>query len=112
MAEEETEVSWRYVTANCPVICSDGTEVGKLLEVAALPEEDIFHGIVFRHHGRGRTHLVPAADVSRITDRAVYLEVDPARDEQYSEFHEETVERLGVKGLFFWKHLGWKKTQE
>jgi hypothetical protein len=108
----EDEVSWRAIVAHSPVIASDGTEIGRVLEVAALVEEDIFHGIVFQHHGRGRTYLAPADDVSRITERAVYLGVDQGHAESYPEFHEENIERLGVKGLFFWKHLGWKRSSE
>ena len=96
------------VPAHAPVIASDGQEVGHVLDVAALPEEDIFHGVVFRHSAHGRTHLAPAADVARITTRAVYLSIDSTRAGAYEEFHELHVKRLGLRGMFRWKHLGWK----
>ncbi len=100
------------IKAHAPVMASDGSEVGKVLEVAALPAEDIFHGVVFQHGGHGRAFLAPAADVARITDRAVYLSVDSAAAGSLEEFHPLHVERLGVRGLFFWKHMGWKDSEE
>ena len=113
MADEpEEQVSWMAVGAHLPVIASDGEEVGHVLEVAALPEEDIFHGIVFSHRLRGRTHLAPAADVARITTKAVYLSVDSAAAEGYEEFHQLHISRLGLRGILNWKHMGWKDSAE
>lgn len=108
----EEQVSWLDVAAHLPVIASDGHEVGHVLEVAALPAEDIFHGIVFQHKGRGRTYLAPAAEVARITNRAVYLTVDSAAADNYEEFHQLHVSRLGLRGIYRWKHLGWKDSPE
>ncbi|MBV9101523.1 MAG: DUF2171 domain-containing protein [Candidatus Dormibacteraeota bacterium] len=113
MAEEaEEQVSWRDVGAQAPVIASDGQEVGKVQEVAALDQEDIFHGIVFRHARLGHSQLAPAADVERITTRAVYLSKDSAAAEQYEEFHQLHVSRLGLRGTWLWKHMGWKDSSE
>ena len=111
-AEDEQQIAWAAVRANAPVVASDGAEIGHVLDVAALPEEDIFHGIVFHHHARGRTYMAPAAQVARITERAVYLNVDSAAAEGFEEFHELSVHRLGVRGILNWKHLGWKKSSE
>jgi uncharacterized protein len=109
-SQPEQEVAWTAVKAHAPVIASDGKPVGKVLEVAALPEEDIFHGIVFQPGSH--PVLAPAASVARITDRAVYLSIDNAAVASLEEFHSLHVERLGVRGLFFWKHLGWKDSSE
>jgi len=109
---EEVIVSWRAIAAHLPVIASDGTEVGKVVDVAALPEEDIFHGVVFRHHLTGATHLAPRDDVDRITTESVHLSVDSEKARAYAPFREMQVERLGTKGLFFWKHTGWKDSKE
>lgn len=100
------------VGAHLPVVSSDGEEVGHVVEVAALPAEDIFHGIVYRHRAGGRTYLAPAADVARITDRAVHLSVNAAAAESYAEFQELHISRLGLRGIFGWKHLGWKDSAE
>jgi hypothetical protein len=98
--------------AHAPVFASDGAEVGRVLEVAALPEEDIFHGIVFQHHGRGTAFLAPAADVARITESGVHLSLDSAAADQLEEFHELHIKRLGLTGIFRWKHTGWKDSSE
>jgi hypothetical protein len=100
------------VPAHAPVFASDGVEVGIVLEVAALPKEDIFHGIVFQHHGRGKPYLAPAADVARITAKGVYLSLDSGAAEQLEEFHEMHIKRLGLTGVFRWKHTGWKDSSE
>ena len=110
--EPETTVAWSATGAHAPVIASDGVEIGHVVEVAALPEEDIFHGIVFSHHVLGHHLLAPAADVDRITDRAVHLKVSSQQAESYERFHEMHIERLGLRGVFRWKHLGWKDSKE
>jgi hypothetical protein len=108
----ETVVSWRAIRARCPVVASDGVEVGHVAEVAGLAEEDIFHGVVFTHHVLGQHFLVPAADIDRITERAVYLKSASEATTKYEPFHEMHIKRLGLSGLFRWKHLGWKDSPE
>jgi hypothetical protein len=110
--QSETEVSWRDISAHCPVVAADGTSVGRVVEVAALPNEDIFHGIVFTHHLLGRHLLVPASDIERITERAIYLKTTSQAAQEYVPFEEMHIERLGVSGLFRWKHLGWRRSGE
>jgi len=110
--QPETVISWRGISAHAPVVASDSVEVGHVSEVAGLPEEDIFHGVVFTHHLLGHHFLVPASDIDRITERAVYLKSTSQGAEQYERFHEMHVKRLGLNGLFGWKHLGWKDSSE
>jgi hypothetical protein len=109
---EETEVSWEAVIAHIPVETSDGKDIGKVVEVAGLAKEDIFHGIVFSHHALGHNLLAPAANVARITDRAVYLNCDEQAAQAFEQFTPMHVEKLGVRGIFKWKHLGWTKSDE
>ena len=111
-ADQEPTISWLAVPAHAPVYASDGIDVGRVLEVAALPQEDIFHGIVFQHHGRGRTYLAPAVSVARITQKGVYLTADSAGAEEFEEFHQLHIERLGLKGILRWKHVTWKDSSE
>ena len=108
----EQQVSWLDVPAHAPVIASDGAEVGHVLEVAALVNEDIFHGIVFAHSAHGHPCLAPASDIARITDRAVYLSVATAAAGAYGEFQQLHVSRLGLRGISRWKHLDWKDSSE
>ncbi len=74
MAEEQ--IAWTAVKTGEAVVTSDGTNIGKVVEVAALANEDIFHGIVFEHAHRRKHYLAPAADIDRITTEAVHLSVD------------------------------------
>lgn len=110
--DDEIEVSWRAVGAYAPVFAANRDEVGNVLDVASLPSEDIFHGIIFRHHLTETPRLAPAASVERITNRAVYLNVSAEGANGFEEFHAQHVERLGLVGHFFWKHLGWRETNE
>jgi hypothetical protein len=110
--QAEQVVSWRAIAAHAPVIASDGVEVGHVADVAGLPQEDIFHGVVFTHHVLGHHYLAPAADIEKITDRAVYLKSAGETVAAYQRFDEMHVRSLGVKGIFNWKHLGWKDASE
>jgi hypothetical protein len=112
MSDPETVISWRGIGAHAPVVASDGVEVGHVAEVAGLAEEDIFHGVVFTHHLLGHQFLAPASDIDRITERAVYLKSTSQAAEEYELFQEMHIKRLGLSGLFRWKHLGWKDSSE
>jgi hypothetical protein len=109
----DDEVSWRDITLHSPVVSSDGQQVGEVVEVAALDQEDIFHGVVFKSSRVAvQHHLAPAADIARITAKAVSLSVDAAAAANYPEFQEMHIERVGLKGLWRWKHYGWKGSKE
>ena len=110
MAEEQ--IAWTAVKTGEAVVTSDGTNIGKVVEVAALAREDIFHGIVFAHAHRNKHYLAPAADIERITTEAVHLSVGTAQSDQYEEFEQLHVSRLGLSGIFRWKHFGWKDSDE
>ena len=114
MADQlDQEVSWREITLHSPVVSSNGQQVGEVVEVAALDQEDIFHGVVFKSARLSLSHhLAPAADIARITPRAVYLSVDAAAAADYPEFQELHIERVGLKGLWRWKHYSWKDSKE
>lgn len=110
MAEEQ--IAWTAVKTGEAVVTKDGTNIGKVVEVAALASEDIFHGIVFEHAHRRKHYLAPAADIDRITIEAVHLSVDGAKADEYEEFEQLHVSRLGLTGIFRWKHIGWKDSNE
>src|ERR1700730_16162233 len=105
MAEEQ--IAWTDVKTGEAVATNDGTNIGKVVEVAALASEDIFHGIVFEHAHHHKHFLAPAADIERITTEAVPLSVDAPHGDQYEEFEQLHISRLGLSGLFRWKHFGW-----
>jgi hypothetical protein len=107
MAEEQ--IAWTAVKTGEAVVTSDGATIGK---VAALASEDIFHGIVFEHAHHRKHYLAPAADIALITTEAVHLSIDAAAADAYEEFEQLHVSRLGIKGVFRWKHIGWKDSNE
>jgi hypothetical protein len=112
MADDEERIAWTAVKTGEAVVSSDGANIGKVVEVAALAREDIFHGIVFEHAHHNKHYLAPAADVDHITAQAVHLSVDAAKAGQYEEFQQLHVSRMGVRGIFKWKHFGWKDADE
>ena len=107
----EEQVAWTAVKTGEAVVTNDGTNIGKIVEVAALANEDIFHGIVFEHAHRRKHYLAPAADIERITTEAAHLTAT-AQPDQYEEFEQLHVSRLGLSGIFGWKHFGWKDSNE
>ena len=110
MAEEQ--IAWTAVKTGEAVVTSDGVTIGKVVEVAALASEDIFHGIVFEHAHRRKHYLAPAADIARITTEAVHLSVTGEQADRYEEFQQLHVSRLGLSGVFRWRHFGWKDSNE
>jgi hypothetical protein len=108
----EEQIAWTAVKTGEAVVASDGTNIGKVVEVAALAREDIFHGIVFEHAHQHKHYLAPAADIDRITTDAVHLNIDSQKASQYEEFQQLHVSTLGVRGIFRWKHFGWKDSDE
>jgi hypothetical protein len=109
---DDTVYSWRAIWQGEPVISSDGQTVGKVTDVAALDQEDIFHGVVFEHHILGEHMLAPAAQVGRITADAVHLTVTEEVARQCEPFHEMTIERVKLRGLFGFDFASWKKSKE
>lgn len=111
--QSEDVISWHEVGAHAPVVARDGKEIGQVVDVAALESEDIFHGIVFKTSGLGLKHLlIPAADIDRITTRAVYVKSDSADAAKYDEFQPLHIQRVGLRGIFGWKHYNWTDSSE
>jgi hypothetical protein len=111
MAEEQ--IAWTALKTGEAVLTNDGSNIGKVVEVAALAREDIFHGVVFEHaHHHNKHFLAPAADIGLITTESVHLTVDGAKADTYEEFEQLHVSRLGLSGIFRWKHFGWKDSDE
>ena len=54
----------------------------------------------------------PPAMSTGSQSRAVYLKSASEATHNYERFHEMHVKRLGLSGLFRWKHLGWKDSPE
>ena len=74
--DEGLPIAYEVLERGVLVYASDGEQVGTVDHVVAAPEEDIFHGIVFRS-GRGPL-FVPADDVASLHERGVDLRIDAA----------------------------------
>jgi hypothetical protein len=104
-------IAWMAIRARTSVISSDGQEVGVIQEVLASEEEDIFHGIVVRGGLSPHELMIPAENVTRITQRAVNTNLTADQILALPEYREEPSFHLGLKGLFR-KHLGWVSEQK
>jgi hypothetical protein len=71
---EGAPIAYTVLERGVPVIASDGQTVGSVDHVVAAPEQDIFHGIVFRSGG-GR-HFVGADQVASLHEMGVDLKID------------------------------------
>ena len=68
-------ISWMTLEPGTRIAASDGTEVGRVHEVIADRQKDIFSGITFRDGILSGERFVPAALVERITADEVVLSV-------------------------------------
>ncbi len=74
-------ISYEVLNAGTPVYSSDGVEIGVVTHVLAVPEEDVFDGIVIADKGAAMPEghrFVDADLVGPIHERAVTLKVDAA----------------------------------
>lgn len=68
-------ISWVTLGSGTRIAASDGTELGRVHEVIADRQKDIFSGVTFRDGVLGGDRFVPAALIDRITEDEVLLRV-------------------------------------
>lgn len=68
--------SYETLAAGTPVFASDDTEIGLVRRVLAVPEDDIFDGLLIEISKRER--FVDAESVAAIHERGVTLAISPA----------------------------------
>jgi uncharacterized protein YrrD len=73
MADSEEPIAWTALGHGAPVISSEGEEVGRVSDVVADEQRDIFSGIAFRARLLDHQRFVPAADIDAITTAGVRL---------------------------------------
>lgn len=69
----EQPIAWRAVRPETPIRSADSQTAGRLADLLASDQEDIFHGIVVRLEEGDRDVFIPADDVTLMTPS--YLEV-------------------------------------
>jgi hypothetical protein len=72
-------VSYLVAKRGIPVFSSDGQKLGRVVEVSAAPEANMFDGIVFdTTRGPGGKRFVDAPEVAQIFERGVVLKIAAA----------------------------------
>ena len=103
--DEERPLAWTAILSDTPVETADGTTVGRVAEVIGSQQDDIFHGIVITHAGRARHVLIPAENVTRITNLLITTNLSPEGVHDLPEYQDVESFHLGFRGLF--GRLGW-----
>lgn len=73
MADEETPIAWLALEEGTPIYAREGAAIGKVADVIADREKDIFSGITFRPGLLDTPLFVPASKIDEITTEAVRL---------------------------------------
>lgn len=71
-------IAWLALEPGTPILTADGEEVGKVDEVIADRQKDIFSGITFRSGLLEKPTFVPAEHVASLTEGAVHLSLTTA----------------------------------
>ena len=66
-------IAWSALQKGTSVFSSDGRDLGRVTEVVADEQNDIFSGIAYRSGLLGGERFAPAALVERITENGVHL---------------------------------------
>ena len=81
-------VSWLMIETGWKVLAADGTEVGKVDEVAGDSSADIFDGLAVATSALGKPRYVPAEEIVSIEPGIVRLRLTRDRTEQLDEYLE------------------------
>jgi hypothetical protein len=81
-------VSWFVIERGWKVIGADGTDLGRVDEIAGDTGKDIFSGIVVSEGLLKSRRFVPAERVTRIVEGAVHVDVGSAQAEDLQEYAE------------------------
>jgi uncharacterized protein YrrD len=81
-------IAWMALDTGTPIVTSDGTELGRVHEVVADRQKDIFSGLTFRDGVLSGERFVPAATIDSITTEEVRLTVSSAEADKKIEPYE------------------------
>lgn len=66
-------IAWMALGSGTPIVTADGDELGRVHEVIADRQKDIFSGVTFRDGVLSGERFVPAATIDTITTDEVRL---------------------------------------
>lgn len=75
-------IAWVALESGTPIVAADGTELGKVHEIIADRQKDIFSGLTFRDGILSGERFVPASAIDSITTEEVRLTVSSENAEQ------------------------------
>ncbi len=81
-------VSWFLIEPGWRVVAADGSEIGKVDEVAGDSNQDIFNGLAVATSALGKPRYVPAEQVAEITEGTVRLSLTREQVERLGEYLE------------------------
>ena len=81
-------IAWMALESGTPILTSDGTELGRVQDVIADRQKDIFSGVTFRDGILSGDRFVPATTIDTITTEEVRLSVSSEEAEQKIEPYE------------------------
>jgi hypothetical protein len=81
-------VSWLMIETGWKVLAADGTEVGKVDEVAGDSNADIFDGLAVATSALGKPRYVPAEEIASVEPGIVRLRLTRDAAEQLGEYLE------------------------
>jgi uncharacterized protein YrrD len=82
VTDDRRAIAWLALEKGTPVIDATGAEIGKVSQVIADEQKDIFSGIQWRQGILGDEHYVPADLIDELTAGAVRLRVAGADAQQ------------------------------
>jgi uncharacterized protein YrrD len=88
MKERGTPIAWNVLAKGTPVYAADGAELGKVADVIADDQKDIFSGISLKPGLFKEERFVPADLIEQMTDAAVRLSISAAQAHRQLEPHE------------------------
>jgi hypothetical protein len=75
--DDQAQVAWTALDPGAVVIASDGSEVGRVKELAGDENADIFDGLVVTHSEHGTSHYIASERVKRIWPGRVETDLSP-----------------------------------
>jgi len=81
-------VSWYMIRPGWKVLAADGSDVGKVDEVAGDDNADLFDGLAIATSALGKPRYVPSEQVAEITEGSVRLSLTTEQVEALGEYLE------------------------
>jgi uncharacterized protein YrrD len=82
MVDRRRPISWLALEKGTPVLAAGGEEVGKVREVIADEQKDIFSGLTLDTGLLSEPRFVPAEMIEEMTDDVVRLVIPAERAEE------------------------------